>query len=488
MIIRWVCEKDNKKWLYPIEKCIYCKGPITKQKGKKSKIMGITKVNIPSPMHPIIPYHVMLLEDEHGNRIPKKTMREHKIGKEYVVERAKKNDAVIITKIKYDLKEALNESLGLLNSYEIKENDKVLIKPSIIEPAYSYQAVNTNPKLLDALINYLKEKGVKDIIVAEQAMLGNDVMVSAKKAGILDVCKNQNVNFVDLSKTDYDETEHDGFKFRVAKEILERKIINIPVMKINSQIGVSGAMENMIRVVDEETHKKMFVDDIEKTLPKLIKTLPKFLTVGDATMGMQGQGPTLLGEPAFLNILFVSKNPVALDAVFSEAGMLKTPEYIEKAGEMGIGNNDTKNMEIVGDELDAIKYRLKAAEKGCTAHPNIKLIDGKSNSYMFNSALKITSKLVGLLGYELHLVIGTQLTKDMLKGKERVVAYGKDAIQKVNDLGVKVLAEISEDIDDLEKVVLLKGVLEDPKKKRITQVDKVKSKLAKFGGKIKKSF
>ena len=62
MITRWICEKDNKKWLYPVEKCIYCKGPITKQKGTKIKVIGITQVNIPSPMHPLIPYNIMLLE------------------------------------------------------------------------------------------------------------------------------------------------------------------------------------------------------------------------------------------------------------------------------------------------------------------------------------------------------------------------------------------------------------------------------------------
>src|SRR3989338_8630116 len=56
MIIRWICEKCSKKWIYPIEKCVYCKGPVIKQKGAKIRVAGITKVAIPSPMHPIILY------------------------------------------------------------------------------------------------------------------------------------------------------------------------------------------------------------------------------------------------------------------------------------------------------------------------------------------------------------------------------------------------------------------------------------------------
>ncbi|MCH8313701.1 MAG: hypothetical protein IID17_12025, partial [Nitrospinae bacterium] len=128
MIIRWICEKDNKKWLYPVEKCIYCKGPITKQKSNTVKIIGMTKVNIPSPMHPIIPYNIILLEDDHGNRMPKKTIKTYEIGDEYKIEKAKTDDAVIVTKIKYDVGEAIDQSIGLLNSCTFGDNDRVLIK------------------------------------------------------------------------------------------------------------------------------------------------------------------------------------------------------------------------------------------------------------------------------------------------------------------------------------------------------------------------
>lgn len=488
MIIRWVSEDGKRKWIYPVEKDIYTKGKIIKQVSRKAKVIGITKVNIPSPMHPIIPYNVILLEDEHGNRIPKKTMKDYKIGDVYEINPATTNDAVIITKIKYDIYEYLKESLELLYDYNISSEDKILIKPSIIEPAYAYQTVTTNSELLNALIIYIKEKGAKDIVVAEQAMLGNDTMASAKKAGVLDVCEKHDIPFIDLRNSEYTEKTSDGFTFKIAKEILERKVINVPVMKTNSQIGISGAMENMLRVVDEYTQKKMFKEDIDKTLPKLIRILPKFLTIGDATIGMQGNGPTLLGEPAFLNMLFLSKDPVALDAVFSEAGILTTPRYIKVASLLDVGNSDTKKIEIIGDELEAIKCPLKAAEKDVTAHTKIKLIDGKADPYTYNTALKMAAKLVGLLGEDVNLVIGSLITKDMLKGRTRLVVYGKDAIEQMNALGIKSIAEIPEDIDDIEKVMLLKSVLQNPNKENLTSVDKLKSKIAGFGMKIKKKF
>ncbi len=488
MIIRWISEDGKRKWMYPVKRDIHTKGKIVKQISKKAKVIGITKVNIPSPLHPIIPYYILLLEDEYGNRMPKKTMKERKIGENYEIKPAKSDGAVIITKIKYDLKEYLKESLDLLHDYDISPEDKILIKPSIIEPAYSYQAVATNPNLLDALINILKEKGVTDIIVAEQSMLGNDTAEAAKKSEILDVCKKNGVNFVDLAKAEYVEKEFDGFKFNVAKELFERKIINLPVMKTNSQIGISGAMENMLRVGDAETQKRMFAGDIEKTLPRLLKVLPSFLTIGDATIGMQAQGPTSLGEPAFLNMVFVSRDPVALDAVFAEMGSLEIPAYVKEASDIGMGNSNTKTMEIVGEDLEAIRLNLPPADKSANAHQKIKLIDGKANPYVFNSVLNMASKLVGLLGEEVNLAIGSQITHDMINGKSRIVAYGAEATEKLRELGVKPIAEISEDIDATEKMMLLKSVLENPDKKSITVADKLKSKIAKVGARIKSRF
>ena len=161
MIIRWICENCNKKWIYPIEKCVYCKGNITKQKGTKLKVVGITKVVIPSPMHPIIPYNIILLEDEFGNRMPKKTMKDYKIGDKYIEQKANTKDAVSIVKVKYDIYEAIKSAIELINDIDFSHDDKVLVKPSIIASAYPYQAVNTNPDFLNALLSVLFEYGIK---------------------------------------------------------------------------------------------------------------------------------------------------------------------------------------------------------------------------------------------------------------------------------------------------------------------------------------
>ncbi|MEK6983247.1 MAG: DUF362 domain-containing protein [Nanoarchaeota archaeon] len=477
MIIRWICDNCNKKWIYPVEKCIYCKGEIVKQKGTKLKVVGITKVTIPSPMHPIIPYNVLLLQDEFENRIPKKTMKDYRIGDVFIEEKAKTKDAVSVVKVKYDIYEAIKDIFSLLSINELVKDDKLLIKPSAVMAAYQYQAVATNPEVIDAVIRILFEMGIKEenIIVAEQAIIGNDSFDAASKSGILDVCKKNGVRFVDIAKGAFEQVKIDGFKFNIFKDALDRKVINVPIMKTNSQIGLSGAMENLIRFADENTQRNMFLNGIDTTLPKFAMAFKDILTIADASVGMQGQGPLTLGEPAFLNFLLGSRNVANLDTVFCEVTMLQVPPYVQSESNSGV-----KKIEVVGNELDALKFQIKPPVPGDTAHPDIKVIDGKACPACFNRMFSITSKLVGLRGNQLNIVMGPMLTNDMLKGHDRIVLFGDCAISKSTELGTKPMAKISERLDEIEQLVLFKKLLTSASETAITPVDKVRSKMKNF--------
>lgn len=481
MIIRWICEKCNKKWIYPVKKCIYCKGPITKQRGTQIKVAGITKVTIPSMMHPIIPYNILLLQDEFGNRLPKKTLRDYGIGDTYEERKAEGEGAVAVIKVKYDIYEAIKESLGLLKDIKFDPHEKILIKPSIVAAAYPYQAVNVNPDMLDALIEVLLEYGIKkeNIMIAEQSLIGSDVMDACAKAGIKDICKKHGIVFADISKGPFEMVKSDLCKFNIYKEALQRKIINVPVMKTNFQLGISGALENLSRLVDEKTQREMYYIGIDSTLPKLAESFKDIITVADATNGMQGQGPLALGEPAFLNLVLTSTNAAALDSIFCEIFMINSPAYVKSA----INGLDAKSVELVGNELDSLKYPIKAANPEDTPHPDIKMINGKGCPACLNLMYNLASKLVGLRGHEMYLLVGSQFDKSSLE-KLRIIAVGDCAVKKIEELKLKAITKIPEKVDEIEQLVLLKKLLTTEGTPKITPVDKVKSKMARLISKV----
>ena len=70
-------------------------------------------------------------------------------------------------------------------------------------------------------------------------------------------------------------------------------------------------------------------------------------------------------------------------------------------------------------------------------------------------------------GYDLYLAVGKHFTKEQLHGKSRIVAYGRDAMSVLKEMGIGIVAEIPEDTGNVEKIVMLKSILENPNKKEV---------------------
>lgn len=483
-MIRWKCNSCNKVWIFPIKKCLYCKGEIKRIETKPNRIIGFTKVTVPSPLHPITPYNIILLEDEEGNRLPRKTMKEYKVGDKFIEEKAKTDSAVSIVKTKYDIYDAVKNALELIN-FDIKPESKILIKPNISIASYPYQAACTNPKTIDAVIKLLLDKNVKkeNISIAEQSVFGGDTIKAAAKSGILSVCKKYCVDFIDLSKTEFEERTTEGHKFKISKEILNKDlIINIPVLKTNFQIGISGALENMTRVTAVETQKEMAKTNPDEQIAYLNKTI-NYFTIADGTIGMQGTGPFLSGEPSFLNLIMASRDPVALDTVFCELGMFNLPDYIKTAGKIGVGNSNLKEIEVVGNELEATKFELKKPSKNLSPNLRVNVVDGRSWPGEYYALYSILNRFGNIHIKKANIAIGRVLNKEMLP-EERLIAFGNEAIEKLKELGIKPMAEIKGDPPDLlESYILLKKMLTKEGEVRINLFDQAKSKII---GKINK--
>jgi len=361
--IRWICEKCNKKWIHPVDKCLYCNGEIKKQLGTKLKVIGITKVSVPSPPHPITPYNILMLEDEHGNRMPKKTIKDYNIGDSYEDKPDQSENTIAVVKTKYDLYEAVKEALELIGNIEIKDNTKILIKPNLGIPGYAYIGICTNPHVLEALIQYLLDKGAKEenITIAEQSFFVPLEKIG-KKSGIDQIIKKFNINYTDISKTEFEEKKEREFTFEVSKIVNDFDLIlNVPVIKTDMVVGMDGAFENLTRFLSKKTFDELAKDPKKAVmaLSVLPSIFPKFITIGDASIGMQGNGPAMHGEPGFFNIIFAARNPVTHDKAVQEVFCLRKLPYVEIAGKLGLGESDISKINFTGNELDALRRDIK---------------------------------------------------------------------------------------------------------------------------------
>lgn len=337
------CPKCKNIWQYPIEKCPNCFLEMERLLTKTARVIGISKVNIPTLLHPKAPYFVLVLEDEKGNKWAHKSWQEYKIGEMFKVEPCADKNAVAIWRIKYDILEAIEKAVELLGGLEINSQTKILILPTLIAPKHPYFAVNTNPKFLESLIRYLIEIGgdVKNIKVAAQSFDETPIEVSVQKSQLLDVCLQHQIAPLDLAKGNFVKKEINGCRFEISEEVFRSDlIINLPILKV----GKISAAENLFKFLKKENYLS-FSD--EEIIEKLLRTLPERLTIADGLTVQKTDGLTV-----FLGLTLASYNPLNLDRVFAEITTIKElPECLKKI--------KIEDIPIAGRKVEELQYKVE---------------------------------------------------------------------------------------------------------------------------------
>ena len=361
-IIRWV-DDTGRKWIHPIEISLYSGKSVKKVVGRKAKVVGCTKVFIPNPLHPIVPYNVLILEDEHGHRMPKKTMKDYSLGDMYEDAPDSSDRAISAVKIKYDYDEAVSEALELIGDISVGKQSRILIKPNVSLPGYAYLGIATNPKVVEGLINYLLQKGAsaKNITIAEQSFF-LPLEKAVSKSGFPELIKKFGVNYVDISQTEFTEKKEREFVFEISNILSSADLIfNVPVIKTDMALGMDGALENMSRFLSKKNFLELSKNPTKAglALAAFPKIFPSFITLGDGSIGMQGNGPADNGEPGFFNLIFAARNPVVHDTAVQEVFCLRKLPYVELAGQLGYGEYNIKNIHFVGNEFEALRRDIK---------------------------------------------------------------------------------------------------------------------------------
>lgn len=147
-MIRWLCKNCNWRWIHPVEVCINCNSKTERQFSTKYTIAGFTEITVPSTLHPRVPYTVLLLKDEHGNLMPKKTMKKltnADIGSDFLFE---KGDVAIV-KVKYDYYAAVLTAINLLENIDLEK--KAMINADLIDDKKDSIEKRSQIKLIEAI-------------------------------------------------------------------------------------------------------------------------------------------------------------------------------------------------------------------------------------------------------------------------------------------------------------------------------------------------
>lgn len=222
--------------------------------------------------------------------------------------------------IDHGLAEAL-QIIGGWNRF-IQPNDKVLIKPNLLEAVSPHKAATTHPVIVQSIIRAVKACGAIPCVGDSPGV--HSTYQAAKKAGVLAICQAENVPLLAFDHTNtYSCPQGIIVKsFNLAAELNQvDKVISVAKMKTHSFMGVTGTVKNLfgcfIGTDKAQFHLRMQKHaDFAKMLVDLYSVVKPTLNIVDGIIAMEGTGPRN-GTPIPANLLFAGSNGFAVDLVMA---------------------------------------------------------------------------------------------------------------------------------------------------------------------------
>lgn len=344
------CPKCKNKWQHNISKCPDCFSDVKRLKSKKAKVIGVSKVKIPTLLHLKTPYFVLVLEDEQGNRWTQKSFREYKINDEFYLKSSQDKKTVSLWKVKYDILEAVEETIELIGGLEINKDSKILILPTLISAKHPYLAENTSPEFLEAVIKFLKQEGAdsKNIKIGSQSFDEVPIEASAQKSQLLEIALKYKTAVLDLGKTRFRKKEINGLTVQISEQAFENDlIINLPKLKLGPKATIKGATNNILTLLDKKSYLSLKNDNYERALKKINEILPEYLTLAEG-ISIQRSDKIVVS----LGLAFASFNSLNLDRVFAEIAIIENlPEYLKDI--------KIENIPITGRYPEEVQYNVE---------------------------------------------------------------------------------------------------------------------------------
>lgn len=219
---------------------------------------------------------------------------------------------------------AIKEAVGLLGGIEafVNKGERILLKPNLLTAKEPEKGATTHPSIVKATIRLVREAGGVPF-VGDSPAIGSP-RKAAEKAGLLRVCEELGVEFVEFTESINVENTHGRFKsLTIAREALKADgIINLPKVKTHAQMFLTLGVKNLFGCVvgkrkaqwhlsagrDRRAFARMLLDIYNLLKPRL--------HIADGVVAMEGNGPGN-GDPRDLGIIFASNDGIAMDRVIA---------------------------------------------------------------------------------------------------------------------------------------------------------------------------
>ena len=280
----------------------------------------------------------------------------------------KKEDAVSVARMaEYTLegaRAALKEVLAPIGGLDfVKPGERVVIKANLVSAMKPEESATTHPTLLCALCDMLAERGATVIVGDSPGGLYNSAFVGRvyTVSGVRAVTEHGASLNDDYSQREaiFDDAEvlH-SFTYTGYLDGADH-IINFCKLKSHGMMGMSCAAKNMFGtipgVIKPEYHFRFpEYDKFADMIVDLDEYFHPTLSIADAVVGMEGNGPTA-GTPRAIGCLLASHSPHNLDMIAAKILGFERAELpiLESAYRRGMVYESADEVNVIG-EVDSL--------------------------------------------------------------------------------------------------------------------------------------
>jgi uncharacterized protein (DUF362 family) len=352
-----------------------------------------------------------------------------------------------------DVARAVRQAITSAGGLEklISPGCRVLIKPNLSVALPAKTGVTTNPRVVTALIQLVREAGAREILVGESAVVGFDAGEIFDALKVRSLFEKAGARVVNLDQDQSVEVKvplgEALKKVRIWRTAYESDVlISVPKMKTHFQTGVTLSLKNMKGTVTDESKRiihrigvparKQEEYGLDQGIVDLNSVISADLAVIDATVSLEGfvPGPRLVGNPVRMDTIIAGFDPVAADAVGCRVIGLDPREvrHIRLAYERKMGRMLPQEIEVKGRSIQSVFHLLKTEiPEVAQVHKNITIIEGRgcsgctvTNRMALSFYLPKDAESLG----RVTLVVGDTTSKDY-RGEGQCFFIGNCAIR-----------------------------------------------------------
>lgn len=224
----------------------------------------------------------------------------------------------------------------------LKKDMRVCIKPNLVLADSPENGATTHPEVVEGILRFLKDFGIRDITIAEGAWVGERNTADAFAfCGYERLQKKYDVALFDTKKDAATALQFQGDSYRICSSILNCDyLINVPVLKGHCQTKLTCCMKNLKGCIPDSEKRRYHTLGLSKPIAALNALLKPDLHLVDGICGdlTFEEG----GNPVTANRLLLGYNAVETDTYCAgligyapeDIGYLRYAyEYLGKPGE-----------------------------------------------------------------------------------------------------------------------------------------------------------